>query len=261
MPLQDIMNAPQSFGPSITERQDALDMGMAKGYADVSGSLAQTEMRNMQMDAAKKKQSLLENFQGDRNTPEFKNAMNKIDPEEVRSMEKHVASMDKSAREKATEYFDRVGAKVEMANTPELWAQSGINAPFEQRDTILGGVLTFKQVMDKRDVKAGVAGTSLMRNTKFLEQAGIPKQQALDLLLKSKQSGPDKFEQDLIKMFIGQDKYMGEDEEQEAIQKARRLTEHYFPDTAPPPAPGSKPQGFQSGAGPSSSGKDYTPYM
>ena len=257
MPLQDIMNAPQSFGPSISQRADARDMGMAKGYVDVAGGLANNEMNNMKIDAVKKKQSLLENFQGDRNTPEFKNAMNKIDPEEVRSMEKHVASMDKSAREKATEYFDRVGAKVEMANTPELWAQSGINAPFEQRDTILGGVLTFKQVMDKRDVKAGVAGTSLMRNTKFLEQAGIPKQQALDLLLKSKQSGPDKFEQDLIKMFV-KDITLDEDE---AIEKARRLTEHYFPDTAPPPAPGSKPQGFQSGAGPSSSGKDYRSLM
>ena len=96
-----------------------------------------------------------------------------------------------------------------------------------------------------------------MRNTKFLEEAGIPKNKALDLLLKSKQSGPDKFEQDLIKMFV-KDITLDEDE---AIEKARRLTEHYFPDTAPPPAPGSKPQGFQSGAGPSSSGKDYRSLM
>ena len=156
MPLQDIMNAPQSFGPSITQRQDALDMGMAKGYADVGNSLAETEMKNMQIGQQKKKQSLLENFQGKTNTPEFYNAMDAIDPETTTKMIERASKMDKNEREKIKEYMGRVAAKAQMAETEQDWVQQGFTVPFSEKEKILGAALTYQQVFDRQqaEVKA-----------------------------------------------------------------------------------------------------------
>ena len=260
MPDPTLMNfMQQKIDNPVSEQVRGQRSSAANDYTNMQSTLADIDMKQMQNDTAQKKKSLLENFQGKKDSPEFYDKMGSIDPDLVMKMQERAQKMDEGQREKAKEYFDKVGARAEMANTEELWAQTGFAVPFSQRDTILGSVLTFQQVMDKRKTEnvTGQKGTSLMRNTKFLEEAGIPKNKALDLLLKSKQSGPDKFEQDLIKMFV-KDITLDEDE---AIEKARRLTEHYFPDTAPPPAPGSKPQGFQSGAGPSSSGKDYRSLM
>ena len=252
MPLESIMNAPRNFGPSITERQDAIDMNMAKGYADTGNSLAEMEMRKMKNSASRQKQSILQNFEGRTDSPEFYAKMGTVDPALVAKMKESAAKLDKDKREQASKFMDQTAVRARMADTPEAWQQEGFSVPFEQRDRVLAQSMTFKQLLDSEG--GGSEGTALMKNTKFLTDSGISKDKALNYLLKSKEMSADAWERMLIRDFSKDIKTR-----RKAKEMARELREYAYGQGSQVigGGQGGTPEGFQSGAGPSS-GKDYS---
>jgi hypothetical protein len=157
--IADVMNnQARVLGPSFRDQREDRNLDMVQGYAGVANSMAGTEMQRMKNDTMREKSSVLKNFEGRTDTPEFRDKMNTIDPDLVMKLQEKAASMDKAEREKMKEYFDKTAARVEMAKTREAWQQEGFNVPFEQRDRILGAALTYQQAFERTKEDNNMAG-------------------------------------------------------------------------------------------------------
>jgi len=152
------MNAPTSFGPLLSEEMEDRDLSVAQRSGNIANTFAEAEMRNMKNKARRKKTSLLENFEGRTNTPEFRDKMMSVDPDMVMKMEEGIRQMDETQRDRMKDYMGQVAARAEMAKTPQAWQEEGFAVPFEQRDRILGATLTYQQAYDRTKEAGGGAG-------------------------------------------------------------------------------------------------------
>ena len=250
MPNQQILNfMNQGAPPLISEQVNARDMAMAQGYADVNSSMANTEMQRMKNDSVREQNDILKNFEGRTNTPEFESKMGAVNPDMVMKMREQASKMDKAEREKLKERFEKVSAMAVMDNTQEAWKKRGWKEPFENREQIISMGMTLNQALDYKEV--GSDGTALMKNTAFLEKAGFSKDEALDHLLKTKEMSKDAWERRLVEVFT-----KDITTRRNAKKMAKDLADEYYGESGGGRS-GRTPQGFQSGAGPSS-GKDYS---
>lgn len=148
MPLQDIMNAPTSFGPSISEQQQNRDLSMAQGYAGVADTMAGTEMNRMKMDTMRERSNILKNFEGRTDSPEFYSKMGSVDPDLVMKMKEKTASMDEKQRAMMKQRFEKIATMAEMDYTDIKWQERGWNQPFADRERIISHGMTLQQAFD-----------------------------------------------------------------------------------------------------------------
>ena len=149
MPIQSIMNAPMSFGPSLSDQQEAKDMRRAQVASGVAGSMAGTEMQRMKNESFRKRGDVLSSFEGRTDTPEFNSAMMSADPGLAMKMQEGRSSQRKDYRERMNKHFESIAAKAEMDNTEDKWKARGWARPFSDRRRIISeGMSKLRQATD-----------------------------------------------------------------------------------------------------------------
>ena len=148
MPIQDIMNRPRSYGPSLSQRGDARDLAMAKGYAGVAGSMADTEAQRMENKTTQERSRILKEFEGRHDTPEFASKIGTVDPDLLIKMQERTADMDEGQRKQLKEKFERIATMAEMDDSDQKWLDRGWTVPFAERERIISHGMTLQQAFD-----------------------------------------------------------------------------------------------------------------
>lgn len=268
MPLQDVMNAPSSFGPLLSEEMQDRDLAVAQKGANLADTMAGVQMKGRENRLARDKDRLLRNFEGRTDSPEFREKMMSIDPDEVRKMEKNIREMDKSQRERTKQYMDQVAARAEMAKTPQAWQEAGFAVPFEERDRIFGATLTYNQAFDRNEEarKSKETGPLKATNERFITTKIAARYEGSKFDPVSKEyvsSSNPKFRNEIARISADAVKIYQRNPNMEGgmTEAANQAYEEFHKK--------KKQNTFQSSAGPSDmsrgeinrSGVDYTPYF
>lgn len=257
MPRMDIVNWMDR--PSIGDQREDRQIGMADAYSKIRSNMLQGDIADLQLQQARQKRDLLQNFEGDFDSPEFYKEAMRVDPKMAKDVGNRLSKLDEQKREALRQRMEQIGSMAMMADTPEKWKQAGIPSPWESRDQILSQVATFDQAMDISKTRYERAhpeakGTALQKNTKFLESIGFNQKDAINMLLKSREETPEKFEQDMYQQLRGNGIIT---DHEEAAAAARAAREHYYPGATGRGVTGAGQQ-FQSSAGPARSGSDFS---
>ncbi len=138
MPIADVMNFMNSSAPPlISEQRNARDMGMAKGIAGISSVMADTDAKQYETGLKRKKQGILENFEGRTNSKQFYDKMMTVSPDTVAKMRKSAMDQLKGNAEVKNALLTKRANMARMAEDETAWKQMGFNVPFEMRGYII----------------------------------------------------------------------------------------------------------------------------
>jgi len=240
--------------PPLSHQREDRQANLANAYSGIRNRMLEGDMREMQLSQEQEKRDLLKNFEGGFDTPEFRDAAMRVDPKMADKISQRLDKIDERQREEIGRRMTALSSKALLDDTEEKWNASNWPVPYSKRDDIITQGTTYAEALNTwkaRQPGAGGQGTALMRNTDWLVRRGFDERAAIDLLTRSKEETPQKFEQDVFQQVLREGIVTSVEDAEKMAREAREI---YYPNQTPARVTGN----FQSSAGPSRSGQDFS---